>query len=208
MIRRRFAVLNLIGLLAVATIAQSGEFNPDLNIGDPSPRWSRLPGVDGKEHSFDDWNARKVLVVAFTCNSCPYAVDYEDRLIDFAKRHGGDDSPVGFVAINVNKVEEDALPAMIERAKEKRYSFAYLYDDSQKIARDFGATRTPEVFVLDADRKIAYMGAIDDDPRAREIKERYLDDAVQAVLDGKQPAKQETVPIGCGIRYERQRRGK
>ena len=96
--------------------AQAGEFNPVLDIKDPAPKWTALPATDGKKYAFEDFKDYDVLVVVFTCNSCPYAVDYEDRLVTFAQE--AKKANVALVAINVNKVEEDLLPAMKERAKQ------------------------------------------------------------------------------------------
>ena len=138
------------------------------------------------------------MVVVFTCNSCPVAADYEDRIIAFAKRHATD---VAVVAINVNRIAEDSLPKMKERASEKHFPFVYLYDESQKIAKAYGATFTPEFFILDADRKIAYMGGMDDNSNPGEVKAEYLEPAITAVLAGEKPAKTETVArvAGCAM---------
>ena len=182
----------------------AGEFNPVLDIKDPAPKWAALPATDGKRYAFDDFKEKDVLVVAFTCNSCPYAVDYEDRLIAFSRKIK--DSKVGFVAINVNKVEEDLLPAMKQRAKEKGFNFPYLFDETQEIAKKYGAVYTPEFFVLNKERQVIYMGAMDDSPDADKVKVRYVDLAIQAAQAGKLPAKQETIAIGCRIRIERKRR--
>ncbi len=184
----------------------AGEFNPVLDIGDKAPAWKKLPGVDGKEHSLADLKKKEVLVVFFTCNSCPYAVDYEDRVVAFAKKHVKKDSKVGLVAINVNLVKEDLMPEMKKKAKEKGFTFPYLFDESQQIAKDFGAGFTPEFFVLNKDRKVVYMGAFDDSPNADKVKKKHVDAAVEAALAGKSPEVKETVPIGCRIRIERRRR--
>jgi peroxiredoxin len=184
----------------------AGEYNPVLNIGDAAPAWTGLPGVDDKQHSLADLKDKQAVVVVFTCNSCPYAVDYEDRLIAFSKKHCGPQSKVALVAINVNTVPDDRLPAMKVRAEKKRFDFPYLFDESQKIARDYGATFTPEFFVLDQQRKIAYMGAMDDNTDPAKAKVSYVEAAVEAVLTGKSPEVKETVARGCLVRYERQRR--
>jgi peroxiredoxin len=168
--------------------------------------WEGLEGVDGKRHSLSDLEAKQVVVVAFTCNSCPYAVDAEDRLIALHKKYA--DQNVALVAINVNKVEEDLLPAMKRRAEEKGFEFPYLFDGTQQIARDFGAMVTPECYVLDAKRRVRYMGSIDDSPDGRQIAKKYLESAIDAVLAGEDPEIRETVPIGCQVRYERTRRSK
>jgi len=193
----------LLILISFTNSLSAGEFNEVQNYLDPAPAWEKLPGVDGKTHSLSDLKDKPVIVVAFTCNSCPYAVDYEDRLIDLANKH----TNVAVVAINVNLVPADNLEAMQQRAKEKMFPFPYLFDESQEIARQYGASRTPEFFVLNKDRKIVYMGAFDDNTNAQEVTQHFVENAIQAALSGKRPSPVETAPIGCSIRYlsERQR---
>lgn len=193
-------------LLTSTTATRAGEYNPVLDIGDKAPEWSKLPGVDGKMHSLSDLKKKDVVVVAFTCNSCPYAVDYEDRLVAFSKSHAATNSKVALVAINVNKVAEDLPAEMRKRASTKGFTFPYLFDESQEIAKKFGAGTTPEFFVLNRDRKIVYMGAMDDSPNAKKVTRRYVEEAVTAALESKRPEIKETVPIGCRIRFERRRR--
>jgi len=192
--------------LLLPTVTVAGKYNPVLDIGDKAPEWKDLPGIDGKKYSLSDFKDKEVLVLVFTCNTCPYAVDYEDRLVAFATQYTGKDKPVALVAVNVNKVEEDLPPAMKKRAEKKGFTFPYLFDESQQIARDYGAGTTPEFFVLNQDREVVYMGAMDDSPMPEKVEKRYVETAVQAALNGKQPAVQETVPIGCRIRFERKRR--
>lgn len=184
----------------------AGEFNPVLDIGDSAPRWEGLQGVDGKLHGFDDVAGAKCVVVAFTCNTCPYARDVEDRLIGLTEEFAGD--AVKLVAINVNLVEADLLPAMQQRAEEKGFTakFPYLHDPTQQIAKAYGALRTPEFFVIDAGGKVVYMGALDDSPDGKAVQQRYVADAVRATLRGESPQVTETVPIGCRIRFSRARR--
>jgi peroxiredoxin len=196
----RFALAVLFVSLVITGSASSGEYNSKLNIGDAAPTWTDLPGVDGKKHSLADLKALDVVVVVFTCNSCPIAVDYEDRIIAFTKKY---QDKVAVVAINVNTIEEDRLPAMKERAKDRGFPFAYLYDESQKSARDFGASYTPEFFVLNKERKVVYMGALDDKTDAKLAKVNYLEPAVEAALKGEKPAKGETLARGCKIRFAR-----
>src|SRR5262245_12100427 len=124
----------LLGLVVMVSLSRAGQFNSQLNVGDPAPAWTDLPGVDGKKHSMADLK-KDVVVVVFTCNSCPVAVDYEDRIIEFAKKYAAADGKVAVVAINVNTIPEDRLPKMQERAKEKGFNFPYLYDETQKIAK-------------------------------------------------------------------------
>jgi peroxiredoxin len=199
-----FALSLLVGFFAL--FASAGEYNTTLSIGDAAPAWSELPGVDGKPHSLADLKEKEFVAVVFTCNSCPYAVDYEDRLIEFARKHGGDEGKVALVAINVNAVPEDSFPKMQERAKERGFNFPYLYDESQKIAKAYGATRTPEFFLLDANRKVVYMGAMDDNADASQVKANYLERAIAAVRAGEKASPAETLPVGCAVRYARQRR--
>ena len=194
-------------VLVPAETTSAGKYNPERNIGDAAPVWKDLPGTDGKTHSLADLKDKEAIVVVVTCNTCPYAVEYEDRIIEFTKKHAGEKSKIAVVALSVNTREEaDLLPAMKERAQEKKFPFAYLFDASQKIGRDFGATRTPEFFVLDKQRKIIYMGAMDDSTDPKKVTKNYVELAVQASLAGKKPETEETVAIGCGVRYERKSR--
>lgn len=186
-------------LLLEFVAAQAGEFNTTLNIGDAAPAWKELPGTDDKRHSLADLPADKLVAVVFTCNSCPVAAGYEDRLIEFAKRRAAE---VAVVAINVNTNPEDSLEKMKERARNKQFPYPYLFDASQQIAKDYGAQTTPEVILLDRDRKVAYMGAIDDNLDPAKVSQKHLDAAVDAVLAGKSPQQAETLPHGCRIRYE------
>ncbi|MFG0263490.1 MAG: thioredoxin family protein [Novipirellula sp. JB048] len=191
----------LAALLCCPPSTQAGEFNATLDIGDDAPAWEQLPGTDDQAHSLADLKAFDVVVVAFTCNSCPYAVDVEDRLIALQQRFAA--QKVAIVAINVNKIEADLLPAMKQRATEKRFNFQYLFDASQQIAKEFGAKSTPEFFVLGRDRKLVYMGAFDDSPDGRNVTQPYVARAVEAALSGENPSLSETAPIGCRIRFER-----
>lgn len=193
-----------LGSLLFVASAHAGEFNEVLSIGQAAPAWEKLPGVDDKQHSLADLKDKPVVVVVFTCNSCPVANDYEERIMAAAKKFAS--QGVAFVAINVNKIEDDRLPKMKERATAKGYPFAYLYDETQEIGRKYGAVFTPEFFVLDKERKVVYMGGLDDNSNASEVKINYLDPAIEAALKGAKPAKAETVAIGCRVRYERTRR--
>jgi peroxiredoxin len=190
-------------ILLSASVACAGEFNEKLSIGDAAPVWKELPGTDDKPHALADLPAGKLVAVVFTCNSCPVAAGYEDRLIDFAQRRA---EQVEVVAINVNKIPEDGLDKMKERATQKKLPYAYLFDASQQIAKDYGAGTTPEVVLLDRERKVVYMGAFDDSSDAEKVAVKYLDAAVDAVLAGQKPETAETSPHGCRIRYENARR--
>lgn len=169
-------------------------------IGDPAPAWHDLIGVDDQRHSLSDLSDAKAVVVVFTCNHCPVAKAYQDRVIELAANY----KPRGVevVAINVNNIEADKLPAMKERAEEKGFKFSYLYDPSQEIGRAYGATVTPHAFLLDGKRKLAYVGAIDDNMSPEKVSAHYLRDAIDAVLAGSKPEPATTKPVGCGIQYE------
>lgn len=206
MMRSIAMMLGFVGLWLFAAVASAGKYNPVLDVGDEAPAWNDLPGVDGRKHSLADLKDKQVVVVVFTCNSCPYAVDYEDRLIAFTRKHAGPESPVAVVAINVNKIEADRLPKMKERAEQKGFPFPYLFDETQEIARKYGASYTPEFFVLNKERRIVYMGAMDDSSNPEKVKTRYLEPAVAAALSGGKPKVAETVAVGCRVRYENRRR--
>ncbi len=204
--RRRLGVL-IIAICVVCLTApmDAGQFNRVLEIGKKAPVWEPLPGVDGQSLGSSQLEQSPVTVVVFTCNSCPYAVDVEKRLVDlqsWMQQKGGK-----LVAINVNKGEEDRLEAMKERAETVGFQFPYLWDETQRIARLFGATTTPEFFVLDRNWNVAYMGALDDSPDGKAVAQSYVRQAVDALLTKQKVEVAETVPIGCRIRFERSRRG-
>jgi peroxiredoxin len=203
MVRSAAAAVLLVAMVAL-TPGRSGEYNPKLSIGDAAPNWEGLIGTDDQKHALADYKDKELVILFFTSNSCIVATNYEDRIIDFAKRFAGPEQKVAMVAVNVNTIEEDRLPKMKEKAKEKQFPFPYLYDETQKIARDYGANFTPEFFVLDKDRKIAYMGALDDQAPPREAKSKHLEAAVEALLKGKKPPQTETsAASGCRIRFVR-----
>jgi peroxiredoxin len=206
MLRHCFTLLGLLALL-LCSGSQAGQYNKKINHGDPAPVWSDLPGVDGRKHSLADLKDKDVVVVIFTCNSCPAAVGYEGRIKELVKKYAsGPDSKVGIVAINVNTIPEDRLDKMTERAKAEKFNFPYLYDESQKIAKAYGATYTPEFFVLNKERRIVYMGAMDDRNKAEDAKVKYLEPAIDATLAGKKVETVETIGRGCLIRYLRERK--
>lgn len=191
-----------VGLAVVAVLSlccQAAETK--LKIGDKAPDFKDLPGVDGKKHSLSDYADAKIVVVVFTCNHCPVARAYEDRIIQFQKDYK--DKGVQVVGINVNNIPPDRLDKMIERAKQKGFNFPYLYDETQESARQYGATCTPHFFVLDPERKVAYIGAMDDNNNPKKVKENWLRDAVDALLAGKTPPKQVTTPRGCSIKWDK-----
>jgi peroxiredoxin len=206
--KRLSTVVVALTWLVCADAAIAGKYNEVLSLGDAAPAWTDLPGVDDQKHSLTDLREKAIVVVVFTCNSCPCAVDYEERLLAFCKKYAGAGGKVGVVAINVNTIDADKLPAMKKRAELKKFPFPYLYDESQKIAKAYGATYTPEFFVLDAKRQVAYMGAMDEKDPPAPARRLYLEDAVEALLAGKRPDVGETSGRGCKIRYNDKQRKK
>lgn len=190
-----FLVAGMFTLASCALAEQSG-----LKVGDKAPDWKNLIGVDDKQHSLSDYKDAKVIVLVFTCNHCPVAKAYEDRLIALQKDY--QDKGVQVIALNVNTIPEDRLDRMKVRAQEKGFNFPYLYDPTQATGHAYGAKVTPHVFVLDSERKIAYIGAIDDNIDVSKVKRNYLRDALDALLANKAPQTAETKAFGCSIKYE------
>lgn len=184
--------------------AMAGKYNKVLSVGDAAPKWSGLEGTDGQKHDFDEFKDKDVLIVVFTCNSCPIAADYEDRIIAFVKAQMSRGTSVGLVAINCNTNAEDRLEKMKERAAKKQFPYPYLYDPSQATAKAYGARFTPEFFVLNKDRKVVYMGAMDDKSPPGTPTVSYLEQAVKAALTG-QAGPEETIARGCLIRINPRR---
>ena len=147
-----------------------------------------LPGVDGRDHSLDDYRDAQALVLVQSCNHCPYVQAWEGRLIAIQQDYG--ERGVRIVAISSNDVSshpEDSFEQMQVRAQEQGFNFDYLYDESQSVARALGSERTPEVFVFDGERRLVYHGAIDDSRNEEAVTAHYLRDALDAVLAGRHP---------------------
>ncbi len=201
-------ILVTFTLVIASSVTFAGKYNPKLNIGDVAPGWTDLKDADGKAHSLANLKDKEVVVVAFSCNTCPTAVDYEDRLIALSKKFAAD-SRCAVIVINPNKVEGDLLPQLGEKAKKKGFNFPYVHDDdAQATAKAFGATYTPEFFVLNKDRKIVYMGAFDDSTKPENVKTEFVVEAVAAALAGKAPIVTEVAARGCTVRYARDRKKK
>jgi len=196
-------------LLVVSIVIFTSAFiatnpNEGYKIGDSATDF-QLKGVDGKMVSMSDYLDAKGFIVIFTCNTCPYSVRYEDRIIALNKKY----KEKGFrvIAINPNDPSVsngDSFKAMQKRAKDKGFTFPYLVDEGQKIYPQYGANKTPHVFVLNKESdlfKVAYIGAIDNnsyDARSANIK--YVEDAVDALLANKTPQVTNTVAVGCSIK--------
>jgi peroxiredoxin len=206
---RRIGWLALLMSVILAGTAGAGKYNPVLKIGDKAPDFAGLEGVDGKQHSLKDLADKEVVVVCFTCNTCEYARDVEERLIALAESFEAAGGKCALVAINPNQVQDDLLPAMQERAKLRKFNFLYLHDGAkQEVAKSYGATYTPEFMVLDKDRKVVYLGALDDSPDGKKVTKKYVEDAVAAALAGKLPEATETPAVGCAVRKPPRTRAK
>ena len=195
--------LTLAGLALL--VAAGGSAAKDLEVGNKAPDWSGIVGTDDKKHGLDEYKEAKVIVLAFVANHCPVAKAYQDRLIQLQKDYGA--KGVQVIAVNVNNLPADRLPAMKKRAKEKKYNFPYLYDPTQKIGHDYGAKVTPHVFILGKvtkeGREVEYIGAVDNNMKADKADKHYVRDALDALLAGKQPPVEETKPFGCSVKYEK-----
>jgi len=194
--------ISLIALMVSAAMFAEGGYAPGATASD-----FKLKNVDGKMISLSDYQAAKGFIVTFTCNHCPYAKAYEDRIISLDKKFAAKGYPV--IAISSNdpvKIPEDSYASMQDRAKEKAYTFPYLFDETQDVAKQYGAIKTPHVFVLQKDGKkliVKYVGAIDDNYEdANAVKERYVEDAVNSLLQNKPVKVQSTKAIGCGIKWK------
>lgn len=173
-------------------------------IGDVAADFE-LKSVDGKKYSMSQFKKAKGFIIVFTCNHCPFAVKYEDRINDLAKKYT--DKGYILLAINPNDPEvqpKDSYDMMKERAREKGFIFPYLFDEGQKVYPQYGATKTPHVFLLDNQRVVKYIGAIDDNvDDAEAVKEKYLENAIAALEKGEKPNPELTKAIGCSIKVKK-----
>ncbi len=183
------------------SVAKEDLVGDGYKIGDVASDFS-LKNVDGKMVSLSDYANAKGFLVIFTCNTCPYAKAYEDRIIALDRKYKSRGVPV--IAINPNSKSGDGFAKMKERAKEKGFTYPYLYDEGQKVYPQYGATRTPHVFLLEKTAKgnvVRYIGAIDDNYQdASQVKDKFVENAVDAMLAGKEIDPSTTKAIGCGIK--------
>lgn len=196
--KKLIQVLVVVFFVSMSALAQDG-----YKIGDKATDFS-LKGVDGKMHSLAEIEDANGFIVIFTCNHCPYSKAYEDRIIALQEEF----SPEGYyvIAINPNDPElnaDDSFEKMIIRANEKEFNFPYLFDEGQKIFPQYGATKTPHVFLLDADRVVRYIGAIDDSTEEDDVEISFLADAIEALMEGESPSPATTKAIGCSIKVKK-----
>jgi peroxiredoxin len=173
-----------------------------LAIGQQAPDFE-LPDTEGEKWSLSDGAATEAVVVVFTCNHCPYALAWQERITQVARDYA--DRGVRLLAINANDADRyprDSHEAMRRRVQSEHWPMPYLHDATQDVARSFGAKTTPDVFVLDAERRLRYRGAPDGDYDDPGQNASWLRDALDAVLAGSEPARAETKPIGCSIKWK------
>ncbi|RVT77376.1 thioredoxin family protein [Flavobacterium sufflavum] len=194
----------LLFVSVIFTTAFTSNVPTAYKIGDTATDF-KLKSVDGKMYSMSDYKSAKGFIVVFTCNHCPFAKKYEDRINDLAKKY----KSKGYILLAINPNDPVAEPAdsfdmMKVRAKEKGFAFPYLLDEGQKIFPQYGATKTPHVFLLDKNRIVKYIGAIDDNvDSAADVKEKYLENAIAALESGKTPSPETTKAIGCSIKVKK-----
>jgi peroxiredoxin len=176
----------------------------NLKINSSAPDFN-LPGVDGKKYSLDSFKNKHALIVIFSCNHCPYVQAYEGRM----KQIQDDYKENGVVVVAINSNEdneypEDSFENMKKRAEEQKFNFLYLRDDDQSVARAYDATHTPEIFLFDNERKLAFHGKIDDNwQEPNKVQNHYLRNALDELLEGKEISVPETFTIGCTIKWKK-----
>ena len=193
----------LILLLMLSLNWAGAPIKKGYDIGDTAADF-KLKNVDGKMVSLGDYKEAKGFIVIFDCNTCPYSKAYNDRIIALNNKYQAVGFPV--IAINPNDPNQssgDSFDEMVKLAARKNYKFPYLVDETQSVASAFGATNTPHVFVLDKALRVQYIGAIDDNARKEsEVNKRYVEDAVNALLNGKAVPVTKVKAIGCGIKWK------
>ena len=197
-------LLSAFALMLTLTAFTVSDRGDGYKVGDIATDFS-LENIDGNMVSLSDYNDAKGFIVIFTCNTCPYAVEYEDRIIELDKKYASQGYPVIAIMPNNTDVKPgDNMEAMKARAKAKGFTFPYLMDKGQKIYPQYGATKTPHVYLLQKTKKgneVKYIGAIDDNYKdASLVKTKYVENAVDALMKGKEVPEKETRAIGCSIK--------
>jgi peroxiredoxin len=201
---RRMSSMKLLGTMSiVVSLLTAATFADAVDVGEKAPPFS-LKGTDGETHSLADFAGKKHVVVVFTCNHCPVAKAYEDRLIQITKDYAPKD--VVFLAVNPNdatKYPEDSFDEMKKRAAAKSYPFAYLRDADSSVAKAYGAKVTPHVYVVDTKGVVRYVGRIDDNMDTGKVKQNDLREALDSLLAGEKIEVANTKAFGCSIKWVR-----
>lgn len=202
---KHLLTLGTVALLGIATIAFKTDVAKGYKVGDKASDFKLKNVIDDKTVSLSDYKDAKGYVVVFTCNHCPFAKKYEQRIIDLQNKYGRRGYPVVAISPNDPSVAPDDSPEkMKELALEKKYPFPYLFDEGQKVFPMYGATKTPHVYLLDKDLTVKYIGAIDDNVEdASAVKIKYLENAIDALANGKNPDPAETKAVGCSIKVKK-----
>ena len=186
----------LLTVFGVAFLISGMTIPQELSLGDKASDFS-LANINGEMISLDSYENAKGYIVIFTCNNCPYAKGYQQRIKELHNKYISKGFPV--IAINTS----DSKDEIIQRAKEMNYPFVYLYDETQEVTKAYGATNTPHVFVLKKDKTVAYIGAIDNNYKdANAVDKHYVQDAVDALLINKEVKISSTKAIGCSIKWK------
>lgn len=199
---RKLAISLALLLLTTPVLAGKGKYNSAVAPGDKAPDFSGIPATvaGGEDASLTLSDLKEeVVVMVFLANHCPAVAQYEDRIIDLVNDYKG--KSVKVIGFAVSSSDEDKLPAIKKYMKDKGSNYTYGYDESQAIGKAYGASNTPHFFVLDKDRTIRYIGALDDNSNEKSVKKNYVRDAVDALLKGESVEVTETRPRGCGIQY-------
>src|SRR5437868_11138686 len=188
----RKVLLSLVAVAAISIPALAGKYNKAISVGDKAPDFSGIPAIyNGEDASLSLSDLKEdIVVLAFLANHCPVVQRYEDRLIDFVNDYK--DKGVRVVGVSVNDIDQDRLPGIKKYTKEHKSNYIYGYDESQAMGRAYGATNTPQFFVLDKERKIRYTGTLDDNQNEAKVTKTYLRDAVDALLKGESPPVDES----------------
>lgn len=204
------AKILMFGLaLNLPSLVFAGKYNSIMEIGDPLPEFRNLPSTTGKSISFDELTEDVVVFVSLA-NHCPWVKGMDKDLVELANSYK--EKSVRVIGLSVNRREDDRLPAMKVHAEKNGYGFDYIYDESQELGRKLGATRTPEYFVFNKERKLKYTGALYDSPAKMssdgkikhingEPTQFYVSDAIASLLDGKEVKIKETRAHGCSVKY-------
>ena len=176
----------------------------DLSLGTTCPDF-RLRSVDGKSVARDDFRGKPVLVVLFICNHCPYVQAVEERIVQLRRDYGPRGVQlVGICSNDPTDYPDDRPERLLQRWREKDYGFPYLLDETQDVARAFNAVCTPDIYVFDDDRRLAYHGRIDDNwQQPAKVKRRELAAALDALLAGRAPTREQQASIGCSIKWRK-----
>lgn len=201
---KSITLIAVVLLMSAFTVDTTPTEKKGYDVGDVATDFE-LKNVDGTMVSLSDYKDAKGFIVVFTCNTCPYAVAYEDRIIELDKKYASKGYPVIAIMPNNTKVKPgDSMDAMKARASAKGYTFPYLMDEGQQIYPQYGATKTPHVYILEKTDKgniVRYIGAIDDNYKdAKLVNDKYVEDAVDALLEGTPIKETKTRAIGCSIK--------